>query len=109
MDLHTSDDRKIIMVNSYVASAGTNISGSGVGFHKIPRYKERQNVWLITLRLAKPSNLKHTSVCSDHFLEDAHYSNYESLSELLGRNAKEKLEQIYFTECVFLHLKNQEK
>ena len=100
MDLHTSDDRKIIMVNSYVASGGSNISGSGVGLHMIPRDKERQKLWPNTIKLAKPSNLKHTSVCADNFLEED-YSNYKLLSESLGRNAKKRYFSKFALPSVF--------
>ena len=61
-------DSKIIMVNSCVAFGCTNRSGSGVQFHKIPCDRERQKLWLIALRLAKPPNLQDAHVCSDHFL-----------------------------------------
>ena len=69
-----ADDSKIIMVNSCVAVGCTNRPGSGVHFHKIPCDKERQNLWLIALKLSKPPNLfKHTRVCCDHFLEEDYY------------------------------------
>ena len=47
-----ADDRKIIMVNPYVAFGCTNIFESGVGFHKIPCDKEIQKLWLIAPKLA---------------------------------------------------------
>ena len=42
--LAEADDSKMIMVNSYVAFGCTNISGSGVSFHKSPCDKERQKL-----------------------------------------------------------------
>ena len=63
-----ADDSKTIMGNSCDAFHCTNRFGSGVVFDKIPCYKERQKVWLITLKLAKPHNLKYACVCCDHFL-----------------------------------------
>ena len=73
------------MVNSCVAFGCTNRSGSGVGFHKIPCDKEREKLWLNALKPAKPPNLKHARVCSDHFLEEDYDMNYKLESELLGK------------------------
>ena len=62
-------DSTIIMANPRVAFGSTNRFGSGVVFHKIPRVKETQKLWLIAHTLAKPLYLKHACVCFEPFLE----------------------------------------
>ena len=43
-------------------------------------------LWLI----AKPSSIKHSRLCWEHFLEEDFYPNYEMQSELIGRSTKSK-------------------
>ena len=76
------------MANSCVAFGCTNRSGSDFCFQKIPCDKERQELWLIALKLATPPNLKHAHVCCEHFPEDDYYQNHKS--ELTGRSAKSR-------------------
>ena len=83
--LAKADDSKIMMVNSYVAFACTNIYGSGVVFHKIMCDKQTQKLWLIALKPSKPTNLKHARVCYDHFPEVDYYPNYKIQLEVIGR------------------------
>ena len=65
-----AEDSKIIMVNACAVFDCNTRSGSGVVFHKIQCDKQRQRLWLTAHRLAKPPNLKHARVCSDHFLRE---------------------------------------
>ena len=83
-------DSKNIMVDSCVAFGCTDRSGRRVVIHKIPCDKERHKLWLVTLKLAMPTNLKHACVCCDHFLEEDYYSSYKMQSELIGRSTKRR-------------------
>ena len=64
------------MLNSCVVLGCTNRAGSGISFHNIPCDKEKQKVWLITLRPSKLPILKH-----DHSLEEDYQFNYKLESE----------------------------
>ena len=101
-----SDDCKFIMVNSCVAFGCTYRSGNGVVFPKIPC--DKQKLWLITLKLAKPSYLKHACVCSEHFLEEDCYPNYKMQSELICRSAKRRYLNLLYQVCFPIIQKDQE-
>ena len=71
------------MVNACVAFGSANISDS----HKIPCDKGRHKLWFTAIAIAKAPALKYAPVCCDRFLEENYLPNYNTQSELLGKDA----------------------
>ena len=82
--LAKADDSKIMMVNSYVAFACTNIYMEVVlSFTRLCVINRHGNCGSLHSNLL--SQLKHARVCYDHFPEVDYYPNYKIQLEVIGR------------------------